>query len=593
MKKTFAILGALAAFSMAGAAKAEMKYVDVPSGHWAYDAIEFADKVGCWEGYPDGTFRGNRNITRYEMAMLVQRIIEKCVKVPTPAEVKAAAEEDKKALAEIDKLKAMIKKLEAEFKDELKALQGKVKKLAEEDEKLWKDQKRQDKEISKLKDMIGNVKVSGTVRSRMDSYGSDLNARLAGTALPGDPVVGGAATVAAVAGTGISTEMGYELFYDIQFKAQVNDLTSVLVELDNWAQDMNYGGASGLPANNNTRTPIVDQAYAALDLTSKTQSLDALKITAGTQYVSFGPHHLLVDNGWESAPLVRVDVSKDMVDFTGVSGVIDQGVAAYANPVPAGTKQDAYTVARLGLNLKPAKVGINYVASGVLKEKGWGVDIETPLPRKTNWFNGLTGEFFQLEDDRNGRDPGCVRFTAANGGTAAQIAATTGCSAPRGSDNMDMGWTVGLDIYKSKKTLLNAYYADIGLTTGLSGAIANPFNEFNAYANTTFGAAAFGDQMTWGYALNPFLMDSYHMISPDFEGFGAKVVHKFSHDLMVSGIFRSGDYNSAPALQYPTFGAVRVTKGVAKDTTFAIDYSQYGNDDIWLNRVRGELVVSF
>lgn len=586
MKKTIAIAGFAAAALTMGVAKAEMKYVDVPSGHWAYDAIEQADKMGCWEGYPDGTFRGNRNITRYEMAMIVKRMMDKCFPKAAEAKVIEASKEpekDAKALAEIDKLKATLKKLEAEFKDEIAALKGNVKKLQDEDKKIWADQKRQDKEIDKIRDMIGNVKISGTIRSRMDSYGSDLNARLAGTALPSDPVVGGAAAGAALAGTGVSTEMGYELFYDVLFKAQVNELTNVVVEFNNWAADLNYGNTLG-GGTAGTRTPVVDQAYAALDLTSKTQSLDGLKITAGTQYVSFGPNHLLVDNGWESAPLVRVDVSKDIIDLTAVTGVVDQigfgGVGA-VNPVNAGAGQDAYTVARLGLNLKPAKIGVNYLASGILKEKGWGVDIESPLLRKTNWFNGISGEFYQLTDDRNGRDPGCVR-------PAVVTPATANCSAPVGSDSMDTGWTVGLDVYKSKKTMLNAYYADIGLTSGLTGAVANPFNEFNAYANTTFAGGA-----SWSYALNPFLFDSYHMISPDFEGFGAKIVHKFSHDLMVSAIARAGDYNSAPALQYPTFGALRVTKGISKDTTFAIDYAQYGNDDIWLNRVRGELVVNF
>lgn len=41
--------------------------------HWAYDAIaEFAEK-GIVEGYPDGSFRGDRAMTRFEIAMIILR----------------------------------------------------------------------------------------------------------------------------------------------------------------------------------------------------------------------------------------------------------------------------------------------------------------------------------------------------------------------------------------------------------------------------------------------------------------------------------------------------------------------------------------
>jgi len=48
---------------------------DVPWDHWAYDAIGELYDAGLIEGYPDGTFKGSRNLTRYEFAMALARLL--------------------------------------------------------------------------------------------------------------------------------------------------------------------------------------------------------------------------------------------------------------------------------------------------------------------------------------------------------------------------------------------------------------------------------------------------------------------------------------------------------------------------------------
>ncbi len=48
---------------------------DVPAGHWAQEAIKIAADCGIIRGYPDGTFRGNQPITRYEAAAIVARLL--------------------------------------------------------------------------------------------------------------------------------------------------------------------------------------------------------------------------------------------------------------------------------------------------------------------------------------------------------------------------------------------------------------------------------------------------------------------------------------------------------------------------------------
>jgi hypothetical protein len=46
---------------------------DVPPGHWAYQSIEQLVQMGIIEGYPDGTFRPNRTMTRAEFAQAIAR----------------------------------------------------------------------------------------------------------------------------------------------------------------------------------------------------------------------------------------------------------------------------------------------------------------------------------------------------------------------------------------------------------------------------------------------------------------------------------------------------------------------------------------
>ena len=66
----------LAQFSDAKPVKG-VKFSDVSAGHWAYEAIAIAAKMGWIEGYPDGTFRPDATITRAEMMTLVNRALER------------------------------------------------------------------------------------------------------------------------------------------------------------------------------------------------------------------------------------------------------------------------------------------------------------------------------------------------------------------------------------------------------------------------------------------------------------------------------------------------------------------------------------
>ncbi|WP_221090050.1 S-layer homology domain-containing protein [Deinococcus aquaedulcis] len=83
MKKSLLVLTAALSFGVAAAqttAPASAPQVpaltDVPAGHWAKDAIDRLVSTGIILGYPDGTFRGTQNLTRYEAAVIIARLLD-------------------------------------------------------------------------------------------------------------------------------------------------------------------------------------------------------------------------------------------------------------------------------------------------------------------------------------------------------------------------------------------------------------------------------------------------------------------------------------------------------------------------------------
>ncbi|CQR70567.1 Outer membrane protein alpha precursor [Sporomusa ovata DSM 2662] len=95
-RKTAMALAAVFAMSVAGTALAAPAnpFVDVPAKHWAYDSINKLAQAGVISGYGDGTYQGDKTLTRYEVATIV---------------AKAMANSDKADAAtqkEIDALKA-------------------------------------------------------------------------------------------------------------------------------------------------------------------------------------------------------------------------------------------------------------------------------------------------------------------------------------------------------------------------------------------------------------------------------------------------------------------------------------------------------
>lgn len=109
MKKIM-VLAAAAALTAGVSALAANPFSDVSTDDWAYQAVSDLSDQGVVEGYPDGTFKGERNITRYELAQIIARLMAK--------------EESLN-----DSQRATVQKLSAEYAGELQSLGVRVKEL--------------------------------------------------------------------------------------------------------------------------------------------------------------------------------------------------------------------------------------------------------------------------------------------------------------------------------------------------------------------------------------------------------------------------------------------------------------------------------
>jgi hypothetical protein len=158
--------------SLAGSAPL---FPDVPENHWAKDAVAALAAKGLVEGYPDGTFKGDRSASRWEVAMIVARLLAKMEQEHATFASKA----------ELDELRKLVNAL----REELDALGVRVDNLEENVASL-------DKRVTELE----RISFYGTLEARvsMQSYQNEGQH----FSDPTDAVLDYANLVGTVAGTG-------------------------------------------------------------------------------------------------------------------------------------------------------------------------------------------------------------------------------------------------------------------------------------------------------------------------------------------------------------------------------------------------------
>ena len=147
MKKILA-LAAVAALTAGVSAYAANPFSDVTPDDWAFQAVSDLSVQGVVEGYPDGSFKGERNMTRYELAQIIARLMAK--------EDQLNAEQQ-----------ATLDKLAGEYADELANLGVRV---------------------ANLEKKVGNISWSGDARMQYqhpqngldDAYGARMRLNVSG-----------------------------------------------------------------------------------------------------------------------------------------------------------------------------------------------------------------------------------------------------------------------------------------------------------------------------------------------------------------------------------------------------------------------------
>ncbi|MFM7368245.1 MAG: iron uptake porin [Sphaerospermopsis kisseleviana] len=131
---------------------------DVQPGDWAFQSLQsLVERYGCIAGYPNGTYRGNRALTRYEFAAGLNACLDRVNELIATATADGVTKQDL----------ATIQKLQEEFSAELATLRGRVDALEAKTSELEANQfstttKLQGQVVAVVSDVLSGDQVNGT-----------------------------------------------------------------------------------------------------------------------------------------------------------------------------------------------------------------------------------------------------------------------------------------------------------------------------------------------------------------------------------------------------------------------------------------------
>ena len=399
-------------------ALAQGPLADVPTDHWAYAAMDELASAGVLEGYPDGTFKGNRALTRYEFAMAISRVLDYMPEL-LPGAIKGEQGDPGDPGEKGDtgpagpagppgtgdgltpEQKQLLDRLEKEFMPELRELSV-----------LLDDAIRRIEDLEMAEAPTPKITVSGSLNYRAGWYGETI--RLTHGETSGYPAQrldigmsepeyaydqGPVRTLALGSGIWIADSLkdSYKsndsatLRTEVTVSGDINDNVSVLATLlaeprtnITW---LDYGSLSpNATYNNGVMDNVrVDQAWVKFG----TDWILPTDWTVGKQYAGVG-QGLLFDNNQHAMKGVHAvsNLGGDL-NLTTFSAQLDReafgSVSTGPVPLPADIPasgvneretwgQDTYMVARLDLPLIGWNVGGNWLQNGYFDEKGWSID---------------------------------------------------------------------------------------------------------------------------------------------------------------------------------------------------------------------------
>lgn len=539
-------------------------FSDVPEDHWAYEALDYLQEAGLVEGYPDGTFHGDRAFTRYEMAMVIARIFTKIQDwqaMLQNGETPAGAEDIN--MAEVN---ARMDKLSDEFRDELDSLGARVTSVEDEQAKM-RD------EMSDLRSLLKDSGLSGVARWRVGAF-----------------VESGS--------TDQTNEPGVESYISLNYQFQPDpdldfnfSLTST--ELEGPAGTGFIPGANnetgstspGTPPfrkGNNSSSFTLDQAYFKYYWNNAPEFLgDCPRITGGRQYFSQGEFGMAGDNGYRSNYGLRIDTDYGK-EISGHLGIYrTESMSKFAPWANSDSDQyqssgytaegDDYLLAGLEYHSGEATIpGHDYklVLRADGTPNGYGAESYVSISGNaeipwfsSNFLNGIRGEWLYLMSNVSDQDASAMGLT-------------------------NNSFIVELDVYNNGRSRVSIAGARMAQLEGLPvyASIDNdPFSEWDFSYNDTKDA----------FNLS---REGRNYFPADFLGFGLQAEHNLGASLQATLTYYNGKRVDATASDRPGLLKLNLAYPFSDNSTMGLDFIAAGErngleDPIAL--VRGEYKIHF
>jgi len=494
----------------------------VPFDHWAYDAVNTLVQKGIIIGYPDGTFKGDRAMTRYEFAMAISRLLDV---IPAgkdgkdgapgkdgaagppgqagPAGQPGAAGKDgapgapgKDGVVDEAKIAAIVSKLCDEFKNELKDMRQDLDYLQDDVSDLAD-------RVTYLEEQAKGPKVFGWLDYRIGMVGDDVE---------------------------------FENEFDnltamVGVQGKVSDAVSGRIAIK--VRDSNTAiEYPNVMDGNSAETLWLDEANIAVNSNFILPST----WTIGRQYETYGTG-LLVDNERKSMQGLRWqinDIFGSNFDVDAFMGGADAVFTAGLGDDPynfesAAGRNDVYGSARVAYSRPTWTLGANYLHSGVNREQGWSVDLAAQI-----WGRDVRAEYAKQRKTFFGADPG----------------------------DDDAAWLASADLWRGSSWRLTGFYSSVEDDYDVVNSILHPYYEtLDANENIIPGYVPWEKWLRNPLALNNTRTLGGHL---DFR-LGSMPFTVAYFDLKEK---------EGPALPYDQLWAVSTSKQLADGVTANLTYAQ-------------------
>jgi len=381
---------------------AQGPFADVPSDHWAYQAVDKLQKRGIVIGYPDMTYGGKRPMTRYEFAIAISRLLDLIDKLPqgggtsppppdlTPYALKTdldkyALKSDLAGYAKLEDV-ATLRKLVEEFRSELVAFGVDLDAVKKRLDDLEKRVKAIEEELKRVR-IEGAVNVYARGNNRSGS-GAPSVRDLNGYEVTGGPAASGNLLA--------DTRVLHDV--DVTIKARISDKTTseTVINFGDYLPYLGavssfqgarsdraaFGGYSGQQVNQDEQVTIYK---AAIDTTISAPFIGKTAVSVGRIPLQLGAYTLKLldvdyyfDNTKTDSGDVPVDGIKGRfnlgpVRFTGFAAKVDpiKYVSNVNSDLPTEPNYGLYAGAGRSPFAQGTFVGANgQIAGGLTAEGG-------------------------------------------------------------------------------------------------------------------------------------------------------------------------------------------------------------------------------